>query len=174
MKTYQLKGLLSLVFLLCFVTEFYAQSNSGYRIIRTNLGSAGSSITVQTSNGKYNVSQSIGQSSVIGTYYNNGYYLRQGYQQPSFKVKVDKEKNYTLDAKVFPNPFSQYVTIRFSDNIINDISVTILDVNSKHIYSRRFSPSQTVKLNIIDISNGIYFLNVISGIKQFNTKLIKI
>ena len=174
MKTNQLKGLFGLLLLFCFVMELHAQSNSGYRVIRSNLGNAGSSQIVDTSQGSYSVSQSIGQSSVIGTYHKNGYYLRQGYQQPTSKIKVVELKDFTLNANVFPNPFSQFVTIKFSDYITNDISVRVFDVNSKQIYYQIFPPSQSINLNIIDISNGIYFLKVISDIKQFNTKLIKI
>ena len=67
-----LKRVLCTLFLLSFSNAFYAQEHSEYRIIRSNLGSGGSSQNVLTTNGTYKVSQSIGQSSVIGTHSNNG------------------------------------------------------------------------------------------------------
>ena len=50
----------------------------------------------------------------------------------------------------------------------------IFDVNSKIIHDQEFLPLQEVEINVQNISNWIYFLRVISGSKQFNTKLIKI
>lgn len=169
-----MKALFSTIILFSFVQQFQAQNNSGYRIIRSNLGSSGSSQTVETSNGIYKISQSIGQSSVIGTFYSNGYYLRQGYQQPSGIIKSIRKNNFELRAKIYPNPFSKTLFISFSDEIINDISVSIFDVEARKIYSQEFMPSQQIKIQIQNISSGNYFLKVASGSKQFNTKLIKI
>ncbi len=175
MKIYNIKGPICLLLLFCFVQEFQAQSNSGYRILRSNLGSAGSSKTIETSKGSYNVSQSIGQSSVIGTHSNNGYYLRQGYQQPmTNKIVVDKEVDRNLKAKVYPNPFINVVVISFSDTMFKDITVMVFDINGKTIHSQEFLPLQEVELRINDIDSGIYLLKVISGHKHFHTKLIKI
>ncbi|WP_370000459.1 T9SS type A sorting domain-containing protein [Winogradskyella sp.] len=169
-----MKALFSTIILFSFVQQFQAQNNSGYRIIRSNLGSSGSSQTVETSNGVYKISQSIGQASVIGTFYNNGYYLRQGYQQPSSTIKSIRKNDFELRAKVYPNPFSQTLFISFSDEIINDISISIFDVEARTIYTQEFLPSQRIKIQIQNISSGNYFLKVASGSKQFNTKLIKI
>ena len=156
--------------LFCCVQEFQAQENSEYRIVSSNLGSSGSSQTVVTSKGTYKVSQSIGQSSVIGTYSKNGYVLRQGYQQPLTKVKLTSEFDFSLKAEVHPNPFNQAITITFSDTMRKDISVLMYDVNTKVIHAQEFLPAQQVELRIKDISSGTYFLKVLSGKKHFNTK----
>ncbi|WP_296381254.1 T9SS type A sorting domain-containing protein [Winogradskyella sp.] len=169
-----IKTFLFTLVLFCFVQEFQAQENSGYRIVRSNLGSSGSSQSVLTSNGTYKISQSIGQSSVIGTYSNSGYVLRQGYQQPSTNINFITEFNYNLNAKVHPNPFKHSVIITFSSVMRKDISVLMYDVNTKVIHAQEFLPAQQVELRIKDISSGTYFLKVLSGKKHFNTKLIKI
>lgn len=169
-----IKTILFLFLLFGLVYEVQAQENSGYRIMRSSLGSSGSSQSVVTSKGTYNVSQSIGQSSVIGTHSNKGYYLRQGYQQPSIKVNAVKELTYELEAKVYPNPFSQTLTIRFSDAMHKPIFVLLFDVKAKLIYAQEFSPRQHIQLNLNDISHGIYLMKVNSDTKSFNTKLIKI
>lgn len=169
-----MKKLAYILFLFCFGQVLQAQDNSGYRIISSNLGSSGSSQDVVTANGTYKVSQSIGQSSVIGTHTKNGYYLRQGYQQPSANVKAFKEHNYQLEAKVYPNPFVNEIEIEFSTKISKDIAVSIFDVNGRTIYSQIFLPSQELELQINDVANGTYFLKVVSGEHHFNTKLIKI
>ena len=156
------------------VQEFQAQDNSGYRIMRSNMGSSGSSQDLVTIKGIYKVSQSIGQASVIGTHSKQGYYLRQGYQQPSLKVRMVEEFNYNLKAKVYPNPFSQAITISFNQKMLDNISVLIFDINSKIIHSQIFLPAQKVELKLKDISTGNYFLRLRSAQKRFSTKLIKI
>jgi len=101
-----------LLLLLILVFSIQAQDSNEskpYAIVRSNLGSSGSSHVITTSKGKYSISQSIGQSSVIGTHFSNGYYLRQGYQQPLNKISVIKELNGSLNALVFPNPFEESV-----------------------------------------------------------------
>ena len=162
------------IILTFLLSQVYGQDNSGYRIIRSNLGSGGSSQTIQTSNGNYKVSQSIGQSSVIGTYSHNGYVLRQGYQQPISEKRVIRELNSKLDAKVYPNPFNQYITISFSDSVSEAIEVSIFNVEGRAILNKEFLPSQKVEIQIQDIASGVYFLKVTSGLKHFDTKLIKI
>ncbi|APY07597.1 hypothetical protein BWZ20_04470 [Winogradskyella sp. J14-2] len=169
-----MKNYIQLLLLVGLIQISFAQNNNEYRIISSNVGSSGSSQTLQTANGTYKVSQSIGQSSVIGTYYNNGYYLRQGYQQPISKLKALKNLTLELRAKVYPNPFSQMLFISFSDFVQRDISIRIFDIKSRVIYTKVFLPAQRIELQIEDISTGTYFLNVSSGEKYFNTKLIKI
>lgn len=154
--------------------QINAQNNSTGRIIASNLGSAGSSKMVDTSHGRYYISQSVGQSSVIGTHHANGYYLRQGYQQPLDKLGRLTKLDIELKAKVYPNPFSRILFITFSERMINDISVSIFDVNSRIILNQSYLPTQQLELQLQDISSGSYFLNVSSGTKKFRTKLIKL
>lgn len=169
-----MKTILYILLIIGFAQELQAQDSSGYRIVSSNMGSSGSSQNVETSRGIYKVSQSIGQASVIGTHAINGYVLRQGYQQPLSNVQRVKTLYYSLQAKVYPNPFSRFLTITFSDIIRNDISVKIFDINAKVIHSEEFLPAQKIELNINAISIGTYFLRVTSGRKYFDTKLIKI
>jgi hypothetical protein len=155
-------------------SEFvHAQLNASYKVIRSNLGSSGSSQTVITSNGTYVVSQSVGQSSVIGTYKNNHYYLLQGYQQPLYNIDMKSTFESEIPAKVHPNPFQQSIQIVFSSPIQDAIFVMIFDIHGKTIYHREFLPSQNLEINLMDISNGSYFLKVVSNNRHFNSKLIK-
>lgn len=160
---------------LCFIHMLQAQDNSEYRIIRSNLGSSGSSQIVVTSQGTYKISQSVGQASVIGTHSANGYILRQGYQQPATKIKAtNKDADYNLVAKVYPNPFSQKLTITFNVLMQKNFSVLMYDVSGKIIYQKDFAPDLSVEIQLQDIESGTYFLKVASDTKIFNTKLIKI
>ncbi|MDP5158768.1 MAG: T9SS type A sorting domain-containing protein [Flaviramulus sp.] len=166
---------LLLVCILCFVFSIQAQNKNTYKIIRSNMGAGGSSQKIATSKGNYTVSQSIGQSSVIGTSNKNGYYLRQGYQQPLNKINVSQDgfNNNNLNAIVYPNPFEQSVSISFNEAIENDISILVFDVGGKLIFSKTYQPLKYIFLNLEDLSSGSYLLKVSSNNKIFNSKLIK-
>ena len=135
---------------------------------------AGSSKTITTNKGNYIVSQSIGQSSVIGTSFNKGYHLSQGYQQASFKIDIIPDtSNNNLGAMVYPNPFEQSVSVSFSEEILNVIDVVVFDIHNRLIYSKKFQPSPSIQLMLGDVSMGTYVLKVTSNGKIFNAKLIK-
>lgn len=168
------KIMVSMVVVLSLIQVSLAQNNSQYRIIRSNIGSSGSSHTVSTSRGTYHLSQSIGQSSVIGTHFNSGYYLRQGYQQPDTKARLINNSDVNLHATIYPNPFSQGLFISLSEEMRTDIFIMVFDVNGRVIYNQKFAPTQKIELQLGDISSGSYFLKVTSENKYFNTKLIKI
>ncbi|RNC86803.1 MAG: T9SS C-terminal target domain-containing protein [Winogradskyella sp.] len=169
-----MKPILQIILIVCSVHFLSAQSNSEYRIMKSNIGSAGSSQKVVTTSGTYSVSQSIGQSSVIGTYSRRGYYLLQGYQQPlEFRTSnIDYDTN--LQAVVYPNPVDNKVTVQFNESIEDQFVIRIFDINGRLIYDREFSPIQSLEVYLDDISDGTYLMRVISERKKFQTKLLKI
>lgn len=169
-----MKFFLSIVILVLSVIQIQAQDRNSYRIIRSNIGSSGSSQNITTAKGTYKISQSIGQGSVIGTHSSEGYYLRQGYQQPMIKFKALEVFDVSLGAKVFPNPFNQKITVSFTHKMLKNITVTVFDVNAKVIHSQIFLPAQKIHMKLRNIETGHYFLKVMSDKKRFNTKLIKI
>ncbi|GAB1856342.1 hypothetical protein MHTCC0001_11770 [Flavobacteriaceae bacterium MHTCC 0001] len=160
------------------VPQVYGQAKSKteqFRIIRSNIGIGGSSKTMQTLKGKYVVSQSVGQASVIGTSSKNGYYLRQGFQQPHKKIKIVKStESSTLNATAYPNPFGEIVTIAFDENTAEDIVIEIHDINGKRVYARTVQPLKKIQLHLKNLSTGSYMLRAASGGKVFSSKLIKL
>lgn len=174
----QMKIYVFIMFIFCFVFSIDAQNSteesSSYSIMRSNFGASGSSHTIVTKKGTYSVSQSIGQTSVIGTHSNKGYYLRQGYQQPLSGIKVSPSlKNNDLSATVYPNPFEQSVSIMFSQSMKNNISVLVFNLTGKLVYSEEYNPSQRIQIHFDDLSSGTYLLKVVSNKKLFHSKLIK-
>lgn len=160
------------------VVSVFGQSktkNTEYRIVRSSVGVGGSSKILQTSKGKYIVSQSLGQSSVIGTSSKNGYYLRQGFQQPHSKIVIKKSnESSSLKALVFPNPFEERITISFKETLTVKVIVEIHDVIGKLVYKGQFLPSRTIQINLNNLSTGSYVLNAMSGSRTLNSKVIKI
>ena len=162
---------ISLLFVYSIV---YSQDDNSYTISRSTISMGGSSKMISANNSTYNISQSIGQSSVIGTSSSDGYTLRQGYQQPSiYAIKIQESKDDLLKAAIYPNPFQQSIFISFSEHISNDIRVLLFDVSGSLIFSQKYPPTQLIRLSLSNIANGSYIINVISSTKKISTKLIK-
>ncbi|MEW7290837.1 T9SS type A sorting domain-containing protein [Aquimarina sp. 2304DJ70-9] len=167
-----------LVAALCYGQNFNTNSNKNvkgeYSILRSTVGVGGSSKTMITNTGNYSVSQSIGQSSVIGTYSKNGYTIRQGFQQPFLSAKIISPiTTSNLKAVLYPNPFQQSVNISFNTPITNQVNIVLIDIMGRTIRSQEFPASQLIALPLEEISDGTYFLKVSSGNKKFTAKLIK-
>ncbi len=170
--------LFCLVTIVCYgqdLSENNSKNVKGkYSIIRSTVGVGGSSKTIIANTGNYNISQSIGQSSVIGTYSKNGYTIRQGFQQPFLSAKIISIPNRDdLRAVLYPNPFQQSINISFNTPITNQVSIILFDITGRTIRSQEFSASQLIALPLEEISDGTYFLKVSSGNKKFTAKLIK-
>lgn len=167
-------------FLICSVLSIQAQNDEftftnsePYKILNSTIGISGSSNTVANSKGNYIVSQSIGQASVIGTFSENGFTLRQGYQQPPESFKKGTFNNTALNTKVYPNPFKELITITFDEAIHTDVQVSLFDISGRRLYLKIFKSAQVLQISLFPDSNGIYFLNISANQKKFSTKLIK-
>jgi len=74
--------------------------------------------------------------------------------------------------KVFPNPTNGLVNIDF-ENSIKVLKVTISDIFGKEIKQFNFENRNVLQLNISELSNGIYFLNLIVNDQNTVYKIIK-
>jgi len=149
----------------------FAVNGNSQSIMRSNVGSAGSSRVVYSDNATYFVSQSIGQASVIGT----SNLIRQGFQQPSalFVIQKSATRNDYL-ASVYPNPFSQSIRVAFAREVSKDITIGIHDLSGKIILYRKYSPAQLIEMPLQNMASGIYIIHVLVGANRFTTSLIKI
>jgi ELWxxDGT repeat protein len=79
------------------------------------------------------------------------------------------DENITHNDKIliYPNPASTHVNIRLNDQE-KIIKVIIYDANG-----RQASIHDSQLINIQSIPSGIYFLNIITNLKTYNSKLIK-
>lgn len=145
----------------------------GYIISSSTLALSGSSKVVATSNGTYYVSQSIGQTSVIGTKINKNYTILQGYQLSSISVIRESNIENELKATVYPNPFDESIHISFDDVTKEEILIHVFDMTGRLLMAKRYPPGQILNIQLDYISAGIYNLNVNADNKQFVAKIIK-
>jgi len=155
-----------LLIMFFLVNISYAQE-----IIRENIGSGGASKTINN----IHFNQSIGQqSSVNGTVSNNDITLRQGFQQPVFRVeKRDFDDINELQLELYPNPFRYDISVKFSQNPSKLIKVSLFDMRGKLIKSIDFEPQIEITIPCSDIKAGNYILNIESANKKYNANIIK-
>ncbi|RKD85143.1 alpha-amylase family glycosyl hydrolase [Mangrovibacterium diazotrophicum] len=100
------------------------------------------------------------------------YRLYSDQQLPAFKdlaTDVEDQQIAASSVSVFPNPASTQLWVQ-ADEKITELRIFTMD--GKLI--REVSPEQsTVDLNIANLQNGVYFLQINSGSKTTNSKFIK-
>jgi hypothetical protein len=164
----------SVFFLVLFTSLAKAQSTSNTHLVRSTIGISGTSENVTVNNKQYIVQQSIGQASVIGTFSDSDYILRQGFIQPNVLAKIiDIAIPLNLEAIVYPNPFVENITIAFTEKITDKIEVHAFDLLGRLVFSKSYLADQNLKVNLPNLANAEYFLKVTVNNKQFLKKILK-
>ena len=116
--------------------------------------------------------QTIGQTSVIGTYDNLSFKISQGYQQAFWARMISEQNSPDFEVSVYPNPFESHFTIRYNGEGL--VSVSIYDVAGKLIYNKDhlFTTPQKM-INVDALSSGVYLVKLQSNKLNYFTKLIK-
>jgi hypothetical protein len=153
------KTITSIAFLLLGLGELYAQESPT---------TAGGEATGTGGTASYSVGQVV-YTTAIGT---NGS-LAQGVQQPyeiSTTVGI-KETAITLELSVYPNPTTDYLTLKVEDN--TELNYQLYDLQGKVIENKKVSSTRT-SINVENLPNAIYFLNVVKNNQVVKTfKVIK-
>jgi hypothetical protein len=151
----------------CFSSSF------SQNLQRSSLGSSGNSSEIIVNNKTYYISESVGQNSVIGTFNTANYTIRQGFQQPEFRLKIIPSANNSLNALVFPNPVNTQVNISLSEKLDASIEVIVYDFLGKKIIQKTQSSVQTFTVDMSFLASGMYLLKLKSNQKEFIATLIK-
>jgi hypothetical protein len=156
---------------LYLVFIFFLNISSAQEVIRENIGSNGASKIINN----IHFNQSIGQQSALnGTVTNNNITLRQGFQQPVFRVEQNILTDLTeLDLVVYPNPFKYDIGIKFAQQPIDKIYISILDNRGKIIKNLSFITKIEITIPCRELARGSYVLNISTSNKQYSTNIIK-
>jgi Secretion system C-terminal sorting domain len=92
-------------------------------------------------------------------------------------IKVEKSvlsTNSFLDSKfsISPNPTNDFVNISNSENI-KVPSIKITDLNGRVVKQSNFDSVSDIKMNVSDLSSGIYMMNINSNEGSVTKKIIK-
>jgi hypothetical protein len=105
---------------------------------------------------------------------NDNLILRQGFIQPDVLAKIaDKTIPLNLEAVIYPNPFSENILLMFNEEVTSIISVEIYDIIGKLIFSKDYSPSQSIDVSLGNLPVSNYIIKAKANNKQFVKKIIK-
>jgi hypothetical protein len=102
--------------------------------------------------------------------------VAQGVQQP-FEISVitgiEKAANITLVCSVYPNPASDFLTLKVDDYDKEKLSYKLFDANGKLLESIKVTGNESI-ISMANLHPGLYFMNVIENKKEIKTfKIIK-
>ena len=128
------------------------------------------------SGGGGTVSYSIGQ--VVYTTNTSVAYgsVAQGVQQPfeiSVITAIEQAQDITLVCSVYPNPASDFLTLKVENYDNKSLSYKLFDANGKLLESKIVTGNKTI-ISMANLLPSLYFLKVIDNQKEIKTfKIIK-
>lgn len=124
-------------------------------------------------NSSYRLDWSIGEPA-IETYTNTSYTLTQGFHQNTYTVTEIKSLKFSkIDITAYPNPASDFITIETFDDMLQNTIIELTDMQGRIFLEENYTERKKT-INLLNFSEGIYFINVKSNgriIKSF--KIIK-
>lgn len=115
---------------------------------------------------------SVGQASVVGNHFAQGYSINQGFVQPiegSFLFEAPKD---SFDVRVYPNPFVESFTASFEKEF-SSITIIIQNTLGQTIYQKGYANSNEIVVELPDLSSQTYLVTIIADDQTFKAKLIQ-
>jgi len=84
---------------------------------------------------------------------------------------IDAPNSSVSGLNIFPNPASQIISVTFSD-IIKKGVIKIYSLLDEQIFEQNILNQSIIKVNLKNITSGIYFVKVFDGEKSYCKKLI--
>ena len=165
------KNLFTIIFISCIYT---IQSTSFAQ--RSPMKSSTFSAT-GTNNSKETadlfIQQSIGQSSVIGSFSSGNLYFSQGFLTGISKNKPANDK--FLSVLAFPNSFIKEINFRFFPEFNKEAGISIFDMSGKMVYKNRITPiNNTMEINLEMLSAGLYIVFFNCENRLLQSRIIKL
>jgi len=116
------------------------------------------------------MSFTIGQSDYITITGNSGMVM-QGVQQP-FEILVvtgiESDNKITLECTVYPNPATDFLTLKIPRDYLENPSYQLLDINGKLLKVRLIEKAET-SISLQDCPPATYLLKVVDKNKEIKT-----
>lgn len=125
-----------------------------------------------TSNGGYSISSTVGES-VVQTFYSSGFYLTQGFQQPSLFIGNKRDENNSGTCiEVYPNPVEDQLILEITAGEINKFFVEIYTLTGlklqTHLLKNLLSAINIKRLDFSGYAKGTYIVHIFCPDKQIN------
>ncbi len=155
--------ILSFLILICF-------AGHSQEIARQTLSNQGTTKVLET--GQV-ISQTVGQSSVIGSFYDSKGV--QGFQQPIYSKRSELPASLTNKLVVYPNPFVEILKVNVPDVINNTpFQIQVIDVSGRIVYlQNQLLDKSTLSMNLKDLPSANYILLISARGLKFSANIIK-
>ena len=115
---------------------------------------------------------SVGQASVVGNHFAQGYSINQGFVQPIEGSYLFEAPNDSFQVTVYPNPFVESFKASFEKEF-SSITIIIQNTLGQTIYQKGYSNSNEIVVELPDISSQTYLVTIIADDQTFKAKLIQ-
>jgi photosystem II stability/assembly factor-like uncharacterized protein len=148
----------------------WAVANDGIIYTSINNGNTWNRFNVGVSDDLKSITYINQKGFIVG---NNG--LLRTFNKPVFVPVVNqiKENKNVFEIQCFPNPTSDKITLTCTQNYDANFSFNVVNIQGKTVFQTKKNASLPYTLDLSDLPNGIYFLNVISDEKHQTFKVIK-
>jgi hypothetical protein len=170
---------ITFVFLAIFSFAFSQRgtNNKNVSLLKSTVNTVSSS-SVNLNNQKITVSQSIGQTGIIGKVDLKNNVIQQGFLSNTRYFTLDNSLTPNFEEKltvvISPNPFTDYIKINFSNLPEFPIHIVIYDVSGKAFLQQTFSPNTSITIPMSRYSIGTYLVRILSGNNKFVEKILKV
>ena len=153
------------LYFLAFLLSFSVNAQTSHQVLSASGGDAsGSGGTVAYSVGQIVYSTNTGTSGSVA----QG--VEQAYEISSVGIK---ETALNISLSIFPNPTSDYLTLKVEDYNNEALSYSLLDEQGKLVLNEQIT-NQVTQVAMSNLARGAYFINVLQENKKIQTfKIIK-
>jgi hypothetical protein len=91
-------------------------------------------------------------------------------------LEVDEINSITSEVKVYPNPATEFLKINFSSSKFGDATISIYNIFGQEIKKQKVKIEKgttEIEMPIDNLSEGMYFCNLIIDSKRSSLKFIK-
>lgn len=94
--------------------------------------------------------------------------------RPVFKYHSDVSmvEHSLIDVAIYPVPANDYVTFDFGRILMEDVTITIYDINGRMVKHDVFKLSQSCNMTVNDLNKGVYIVSIIFGSQKLTKKVI--
>ena len=159
--------------------ELISQSPKLIKSVLTQAGSSTVSFEYSDASGVLrttNVQQSIGQHGTVGLSKTSSNSIQQGFLNYLKTIKVDNPDSEFVEIfnlTVFPNPFKEFIKVKFSKSPQHPIIIEFFDVRGRLVLDQEFKPSIQIEVPTDRLEDASYILRISSGSQKYLKKLIK-
>ena len=125
---------------------------------------------------KTKIHQTIGQNGVVGLSKSAALPVQQGFLNRFRSLNINNstvEFVELMDLIVYPNPFTEFIKIKFSKPTIYPVQIEVFDTRGRLVLDKDYPPSSQITVSTQRLENASYVVRISSGSMEFLKKLIK-